>query len=146
MPAKKLVIKNKNVNKNNIKITINPKKAKKARNSAPRKKKDSPNHNIINVTVPQFPQYNNPSNYIYPIPDRTPVKVEVERSFTDANKLNEVGTLIKKPVGNIPVETQTDLTSGPFMRSDKGPVMIKRKKPIVAYPVNEDQTSLNVIL
>jgi hypothetical protein len=49
-------------------------------------------------------------------------------------------------VGNIPVETQTDLTSGPFMRSDKGPVMIKRKKPIVAYPVNEDQTSLNVIL
>jgi hypothetical protein len=108
MPTKnkKLVIKNKNVNKNNIKITINPKK-KKGRKSAPIKKGTSSIPNIINVTLPQI----HPSNYHYPMLDKPPVKVSPEKTFTDANKLNEVGTLVRPLVGNIPVEieTQTDL-------------------------------------
>ena len=135
---KTTVIKNVNKNKNNINIHIHAKKktvAKKSKKSSP----SIPQHAIIspvfNVSVPIPSQYASMPSYIYGDKERPPVREPVKKpveaenlrfsapfpstgggrgaappAFLDANALNTPGNLLQRPIGNIPVDmnTQTD--------------------------------------
>ena len=68
---------------------------------------------VFNVSVPIPSQYASMPSYIYGDKERPPVREPVKKpveAFLDANALNTPGNLLQRPIGNIPVDmnTQTD--------------------------------------